>query len=104
MVALLNGEAGDATGEAREQQTRGFDLDVADVKELRRGRTSRCRTAEDGVSGEERRKHHDVGQQEYPEPVADVWAQVHLRRARWRAHFRRSLGRRSSTAGEEGSR
>ena len=44
---------------------------VAKIEELRGGRTTGRRTGEHGVGGEERREHHDVGQQEYPEPVAD---------------------------------
>ena len=64
-------DAGEAAGEAREQQAGRLDRDVPQVEQLAAARSA-CRVADQHrVGREEGREHDDVAEQEDPEAVAD---------------------------------
>src|SRR5882757_150960 len=56
---------------ARREQAAGFDRNAALVEQLHTARAAGRRLREHRISGKERRKHHDVAQQEYPEAVTN---------------------------------
>src|SRR5882672_6278678 len=66
-----DGQRHQSTGVARREKATGFDCNAALVEQLHPTRTASGRVREYRVTGEERRKHHDVAQEEYPEAVAN---------------------------------
>ena len=66
-----NGHGHQSAGVARPEKATGFDRNAALVEELHAARTACGRMREHRVSGKDRRKHHDVAQQEDPEAVAN---------------------------------
>ena len=63
--------AGDAAREARQQEEGGLERDDMEMEQLPAARAASRLVHQDGVGGEERREHHNVAEQEDPEPVAD---------------------------------
>src|SRR5215475_7845189 len=59
-----------STGVAGEQEKSGLHRDVPLVKQLSTGQAARARFCEHGIARKQRREHHDVAQQEDPEPKA----------------------------------
>src|SRR5258705_91916 len=59
-----------SAGLARCKKAAGFDRDAALVEQLHTTRTAGGRVREHPVSGEERREHDDIAQEEYPEAVS----------------------------------
>src|SRR6267378_1499141 len=59
------------TGVARSEKAAGFDRNTALVEQLHATWTACGRVREHRVSGKDRRKHHDVAQEEHPEAVAN---------------------------------
>src|SRR5262249_41839703 len=66
----VDGQGHHSTGVAGEQEKRGLHRDVPLVKQLSTGQTARARFCEHGIARKQRREHHDVAQQEDPEPKA----------------------------------
>src|ERR1700754_5023697 len=66
-----NGHGHQSAGVARSEKAGGFDRNTALVEQLRATRTAGGRMREHRVTGEDRRKHHDVAQEEDPEAVAN---------------------------------
>src|SRR6516225_5740237 len=66
----VDGQGHHSTGVAGEQEKRGLQRDVPLVKQLSTGETARTRFCEHGVARKQRREHHDVTQEEDPEPKA----------------------------------
>src|SRR6266403_1125790 len=66
-----NRQGHQSTGVARREKAAGFDRNAALVEQLRATRTAGGRVREHRVSGKDRRKHHDVAQEEDPEAVAN---------------------------------
>src|SRR5260370_9312270 len=60
-----------SAGVARSEKAAGFDRNAALVEQLHTTRTACGRVREHRVSGKDRRKHHDVAQEEHPEAVAN---------------------------------
>src|SRR5882672_8061739 len=60
-----------SAGVARGEKAAGFDRNAPLVEQLRATWTACGRVREHGVSGKDRREHHDVAQEEYPEAVAN---------------------------------
>src|SRR5258705_9328974 len=60
-----------SAGVARSEKAAGFDRNAALVEQLHATWTACGRVREHRVSGKDRRKHHDVAQQEDPEAVAN---------------------------------
>src|ERR1700726_4187596 len=66
-----NGHGHQSTGVARSKKAAGLDRNAALVEQLHATWPASGRVSERRVTGEERRKHHDVAQEEYPEAVAN---------------------------------
>src|SRR6516162_4378640 len=66
----VDGQGHHSTGIAGEQEKGGLHRDVPLVKQLNTGHTARARFCEHGIARKQRREHHDVTQQEDPEPKA----------------------------------
>src|ERR1700739_443169 len=66
-----NGHGHQSAGVARSEKAGGLDRNAALVEQLRATWAAGGRVSEHRVSGEKRRKHHDVAQEEYPEAVAN---------------------------------
>src|SRR6516162_917500 len=66
----VDGKGHHSTGVAGEQEKGGLHRDVPLVKQLSTGQTARTRFCEHGIACKQRREHHDVTQQEDPEPKA----------------------------------
>src|SRR4051812_39504887 len=66
-----NGHGHQSAGVARSEKASGFDRNTALVEQLHAGWPTCGRMRKHRVSGEDRRKHHDVAQEEDPEAVAD---------------------------------
>src|SRR6516225_9938866 len=66
----VDGQGHHSTGVAGEQEKGGLHRDVPLVKQLSTGQTARARFCEHGIACKQRREHHDVTQQEDPEPKA----------------------------------
>src|SRR6267154_4086964 len=66
-----NGQGHQSAGVARSEKATGFDRDTALVEQLHATWTACGRVSEHRVGGKDRRKHHDVAQQEDPEAVAN---------------------------------
>src|SRR6516162_3949711 len=66
----VDGQGHHSTGIAGEQEKGGLHRDVPLVKQLNTGHTARARFCEHGIACKQRREHHDVTQQEDPEPKA----------------------------------
>src|SRR5439155_20819837 len=58
-------------GVARRKKATGFDRNAALVEQLHATWTASGRVREHGVNGKDRRKHHDVAQEEDPKAVAN---------------------------------
>src|SRR5665213_4166542 len=70
-VTDADGDAGETAGEAGGEQAGGLDAGTAKIEQLRPIRPARGRADQNGVGGEKRREHHDVAEQENPEPVGN---------------------------------
>ncbi len=79
-------------GVAREQQAEGLDEHIAEIEQLAPGRSAGGVARQDRIGGKQSRKHHDVAQDEEPEPVGDDDA--HRVPARRRPPVRARLRRR----------
>src|SRR5882757_7626434 len=66
-----NRQGHQSAGVARGEKAAGFDCNTALVEQPHATRATCGRVREHRVSGKDRRKHHDVAQQEDPEAVAD---------------------------------
>src|SRR5712671_1874446 len=66
-----NGQRHQSAGVARSEKAAGFDRNAALVEQLHATWPACGRVREHRVSGKDRRKHHDVAQEEYPEAVAN---------------------------------
>src|SRR5712671_2190252 len=66
-----NRQGHQSAGVARREKAAGFDRNTALVEQLHATRTAGGRVREHRVSGKDRREHHDVAQEEYPEAVAN---------------------------------
>src|SRR5713226_935234 len=66
-----NGQGHQSAGVARSEKATGFDRNAALVEQLRATWTACGRVREHRVGGKDRRKHHDVAQEEDPEAVAN---------------------------------
>src|SRR6478752_6265006 len=60
-----------SAGVARGEKAGSFDRNAALVEQLHATWPARGRVSEHRVSGEDRREHHDIAQEEYPEAVAN---------------------------------
>src|SRR5712692_365029 len=71
-IAPRNNRQGhQSAGVARSEKAAGFDRNAALAEQLHATRTACGRMREHRVTGKDRREHHDVAQQEYPEAVAN---------------------------------
>src|SRR5215469_10138856 len=70
MVPRIDSQAHQPTGVAGEQEKSSLHRGVALIKQLSGGRTACSRFYEHGITRKQRREHHDVAQQEDPEPKA----------------------------------
>src|SRR6266481_1117001 len=66
-----NRQGHQSAGVARSEKAAGFDRNAALAEQLHGTWTACGRVREHRVSGKDRRKHHDVAQEEYPEAVAN---------------------------------
>src|SRR5437763_8323574 len=70
LVAQVGGDSRETAGETRGEKKAGLDCDVAQVEQLAPARPARRLAEQHGVGREERRKHHHVAEDEYPEAIA----------------------------------
>src|SRR6516164_1448284 len=66
----VDGQGHHSTGVAGEQEKGSLQCDIALVKQLNTGHTAGARFCEHGIARKQRREHHDVTQEEDPEPKA----------------------------------
>src|SRR6516165_11617120 len=70
MSTRIDGQGHQSTAVAGEQEKSSLHRGVALIKQLSAGRTACSRFYKHGITRKQRREHHDVAQQEDPEPEA----------------------------------